>query len=287
MALPGIGRVTLERCIAREGDGWLDQDLGALLEQARGSLIPDPAGLSLAEREAGAQERTLFEMGIAPLFRGGSGYPPGLERLADPPRLIFLRGRAPSAHAVAVVGTREPSAWGLGEARRYAGALARAGIPVLNGLAPGIDRAALEAALALAGPCAGVLAAGHDVVERTSAGDLARRVLEAGGSLVSEYAPGVAAHKGSFIERDRIQAGLSVAVLVIESRPDGGTMHTARAAREAGVPLFALLPDDALAQAREDASRLAPGFRGPWSLIHAGAAVRSESPENFLAALGA
>jgi DNA processing protein len=209
-----------------------------------------------------------------------------LERLADPPRLIFVRGQAPPANAVAVVGTREPSAWGIAEARRYAGALARAGIPVLNGLALGVDQAALEAALALAGPCVGVLAAGHDVAEQAQSGALARRMLGVGSSLVSEYPPGVAAHKGSFIERDRIQAGLSVAVLVVESGVDGGTMHTARAAREAGVPLFALLPEDAMVQAHKTPSGLAAGFQGNWNLISSGAAVGMDSTARFMEALG-
>jgi predicted Rossmann fold nucleotide-binding protein DprA/Smf involved in DNA uptake len=165
--------------------------------------------------------------------------------------------------------------------------LARAGIPVLNGLALGLDQAALEAALALAGPCVGVLASGHDVAEEAHSGGLARRMLGAGSSLVSEYPPGVPAHKGSFIERDRIQAGLSAAVLVVESALDGGTMHTARAAGEAGVPLFALLPEDASVQAHRDPRGLAAGFQGNWNLISSGAAVRVDSMARFMEAVGA
>jgi len=268
------------------GEAWLDQDLGSLFEQMTGELIPDGSGLARASQVAGVQERALADLGITPLLRGAPGYPKGLERLADPPRVIFVRGQAPPANAVAVVGTREPSAWGVVEARRYAGALARAGVPVLNGLALGIDQAALEAALALGGACVGVLAGEHDVEEEANQGASARGMLGAGSSLVSEYPPGVAAHKGSFIERDRVQAGLSAAVLLIESALDGGTMHTARAAREAGVPLFALLPEDAMAQAHKDPSRLAAGFRGNWSQIGSGAAIRVDSMARFMEAVG-
>ena len=131
----------------------------------------------------------------------------------------------------------------------------------------------------------GVLASGHDVAEQAHSGVLARRMLGAGSSLVSEYPPGVAAHKGSFIERDRIQAGLSAAVLVIESGLDSGTMHTARAAREAGVPLFALLPEDAMVQAHKGPSGLAAGFQGNWNLISSGAALRVASLARFMEAV--
>lgn len=282
LALPGVGRAGLGRFLAGAGAAWLDQDLGALQGQATACLIPDAAALEGAVRQAGKQERALADLGIRPLFRWAGGYPAGLRRLADPPDMVFVRGPAPSPKAVAVVGTREASPWGLAEAGRYAEALANAGIPVLNGLARGVDRAAVEAALKIGGSCVGVLASGHDVAEQGSGGDLARRVLGAGGSLVSEYAPGVDAHKGSFIERDRIQAGLSAAVLVVESGQGGGTMHTARAAAEAGVPLFALLPDEAAARARKDPTGLAPGFQGAWSLIRSGAALRVASTEEFV-----
>jgi len=289
LALPGVGRLTLGRRMEDSGRGWawLDQAPEALLGQLRGSLVPDTSGLLRAVETALHQRTRMEGLGITPLFRGSPPYPPCLERLKDPPRLLFTLGPPPDGRAVAVVGTRKPTEWGLAAARRQAVALAKAGVPVLNGLAVGVDRAALASALEAGAPCVGVLAAGLDVETQAGNAELSGRILSLGGTLVSEYPPGTQAHKGSFIERDRIQAGLSAAVLVVESGLEGGTLHTAAAASEAGIPLYAFFPRDSMDRARRDPAGLPSTLRGNWELIRSGTAVPILSPEALLKRIAA
>jgi DNA processing protein len=288
LAVPGIGRVGLGRGFDGAPDwAWLDQGAEALLGPITGSLFPDFDALKGAGRRAQEQLERCRDLGIRPLMQGREGYPEGLNRLADPPRVLYVQGIPPPAGSVAVVGTRQPSEAGLAQARLCAEGLARAGLPLLNGLARGVDAAAVAAGLGAGGVCVGVLAAGHDSVGQAGSMELAAGILRQGGSVVSEYAPGTLAHKGSFIERDRVQAGLSASVLVVEAHVDGGTMHTARAAAEAGVPLFALFPTSELEQARRDPAKLAPTLQGPWRLIRSGAAVEVRNAAEWLERLKA
>jgi DNA processing protein len=215
-------------------------------------------------------------------LRGTADYPAGLERLPDPPTVLFALGRVPVG-AVAVVGTREPSAWGLAEAGRFGAVLAEAGLPLLNGLAAGVDKAALEAALGRKGLCVGVLASGHADPHASAGSDVSERILAAGGTLVSEYPPGIPAHKGSFIQRDRIQAGMSAAVVVVETRAEGGTMHTVLAAEKAGVPLYALFPQDQEALAGVEPGKLTGVQQGTWGLLRSGRAKRARSAREWVA----
>ena len=283
MALPGTGRVGLGRWLSASGMACLDQDPAVLLGQIKATLFPDSYGLAHAGQEALVRLNAMDRLGVTPVSRGGAGYPQGLELLPDPPPFLFIQGdlRAEPYPPVAIVGTREPSAWGLGEARRFSESAVQAGLCVLNGLARGIDQAALESTLDAGGRCCAVLACGHDLVDLSPAGPLARRILANGGILVSEYAPGIAAHKGSFIERDRIQAALSLAVVVVESGARGGTMHTARAALQAGVPLMALLPPNEEHAGGPEKRPGAPRPEGAKHLIGAGA-LHLRSTDQFL-----
>jgi DNA processing protein len=280
LALPAPLRTAAARWArARGGLGaWLDQDPADLLGLITGSLLPDTGALDRAARTARAQAGAAGDLGLRVLALGGADYPSGLLRLGEPPLLLFVRGPLPTRPPVAVVGTRAPSPWGLDMAAACGRGEPERDPPLLNGLAAGVDRAAAEAALETGRPCVGVLAAGHDAPDYARPGCLARRVSDAGGCLVSEYPPGSAAHKGSFIARDRIQAGLSAAVLVVESGPEGGTLHTARAAAGAGVPLYALLPGERLEQAQGDPAGLPRNFQGAWGLIRGGEAQRVDSP---------
>jgi len=286
LALPGVGRTTLWRHMAQNGQGWAwldEEDEAGLQRRVSGGLFPDAAALEAARSEASRQCSVLDRPGIRTLMRGQEDFPPGLERLKDPPALIFVEGGPLPAAPVALVGTRVPSAEGLAAARVCGAAFAKAGKAVVNGLAAGIDQAALSAALDAGGACVAVLASGLGIDLGPVPERLARRIVSAGGCVVSEYPPGTAAHKGSFIERDRIQAGLSDAVVVFEARLPGGTLHTARAARAAGVPVFALMDPEARRRAAADAGALAPAQRGVWELLRTSAALPADSPGDCVA----
>ncbi|MDR2103323.1 MAG: DNA-protecting protein DprA, partial [Treponema sp.] len=131
--------------------------------------------------------------GIAYVPIASSDYPPLLREIWDPPALLFYRGilPAPDKPLAAIVGTRRPTPRGLAQAYDIARDIAAEGIPVVSGLALGIDAMAHRGALDGGGPTLAVLGSALDQVYPSSNRLLARRILEAGGGLLSEYPPGV------------------------------------------------------------------------------------------------
>jgi DNA processing protein len=168
-------------------------------------------------------------------------YPALLRRISSPPLALFVAGDpALLWHpAVAVVGSRSPTAGGRDNAFDFAGSLAAAGLAVASGLAAGIDTAAHEGALATGGTTVAVLGTGPDVpYPRANAGLHAR--IATAGAIVSEHPPGTGAQRGHFPSRNRILAGLSLATLVVEAAHRSGALITARQAGEAGREVFAI-----------------------------------------------
>ncbi len=175
--------------------------------------------------------------GTAPWFaveRGAMGYPPQLEATPDPPRRLEGYGD-PSAlePGLAVIGARRATPYGLSAARRFAGWAASAGYVIVSGAAVGCDQAAHLAALEAAGRTVAVLGCGADVAyPRGSEALLARIALR--GAVVSEYPTGFPPAKWTFRARNRIIAGLSGVLLVVEAGLGSGTFVTADAALAAG-----------------------------------------------------
>jgi DNA processing protein len=203
-------------------------------------------------------------------------YPRQLARLADPPALMFSIGPvdAEEKPRVAVIGTRHPTDWGLRTAHACATQIAAAGGVVVSGLALGIDAASHAAVVEHHCPTWAVLAHGLHTVSPSSNRELAREIVAEGGALLSEYAPGEPAQRFYFVERDRIQAGLVDAVLVIESGVDGGAMHTVRFAREAGIPVWVTFPQEEMDVAETRAMELPEPHQGTWALLRTKSAER-------------
>ena len=168
-------------------------------------------------------------------------FPPQLEAIPDPPAALFVKGDASLLlrPQVAIVGARRAQAPGLANARRFAAALATGGLVVTSGMADGVDGAAHEAALDAGEPTIAVIGTGPDRVYPPKHHALARRIA-AQGAIVSEYLPGVASQPSHFPQRNRIIAGLSLGVLVIEAGLRSGSLITARVAGEQGREVFAL-----------------------------------------------
>jgi len=203
-------------------------------------------------------------------------YPPLLRRIASPPLALFVAGNADLLWhpAVAVVGSRGPTAGGRDNARAFTRALVAAGFGVTSGLAAGVDRAAHEAALDAGGITIAVLGTGPDVPYPDGhAGLLARMAAE--GAVVSEHPPGTGARREHFPSRNRILAGLSLGTLVIEAATRSGALITARLAAEAGREVFAV-----------PGSIHNPMARGCHRLIRDGAAL-VETADEVISALGA
>ena len=216
-------------------------------------------------------------MSFESLRRGGLGYPPLLAQLHDPPARLWLRG-APAEvlarPAVAVVGARSCSAYGAQVTRTLARELAAAGLVIVSGLARGIDGEAHRGALDAGGVTVAVLGCGIDRDYPARHAELARRMVEAGGLVVSEYEPGVEPAPWRFPARNRIIAGLALATVVAEARERSGALITADFALELGREVFAV--------PGEITSSLAAGTN---RLIRQGAAPLLEV-EDVLEALG-
>ncbi len=161
-------------------------------------------------------------------------YPALLREIADPPPVLFVRGRTLSnAPVVGVVGSRRATRTGLEAARRLSAGLARAGVVVVSGFAHGIDAAAHAAALDEDGETWGVLGCGLDVLYPAAHGRLRERVF-AGGAFLTELPPGTQPEPWHFPARNRIIAGCARLVVVVEAAPRSGSLITARCATEAG-----------------------------------------------------
>lgn len=160
-------------------------------------------------------------------------YPARLLELADRPSPLYARGVLAAAHpkAVAIVGTRNASAYGLRVARAIATACARAGVSVVSGLALGIDGASHEAALAAGGRTVAVLGTGIDLAYPRSHRALQERIAT-DGLLLSELPGNSTGHRGSFPKRNRIIAALADVVVVVEAGSESGALITARHAEE-------------------------------------------------------
>lgn len=175
--------------------------------------------------------------------RGRPGYPSLLAELHDPPARLHLRGGPAEILArtsVAIVGARSCSPYGAQVARELARELAAAGVVVVSGLARGVDGEAHRGALAVGGLTVAVLGCGIDRDYPQAHAELARRIVESGGLVVSEYPPGVEPAPWQFPARNRIVAGLARAAVVVEARRRSGALITADFALELGREVFAV-----------------------------------------------
>lgn len=180
--------------------------------------------------------------GIWTVVRESPDYPESLRSIPSPPARLWVCGTLPPLEVVAVVGTRRPSAFG----RRVADAVARtavaAGLGVVAGLATGVDTVAHRAALDAGGRTWAVLGSGVDVPTPWSNRVLAAEIVETGGGLVAEVPPGTDRSARQLVARDRIQAGLSCAVVICQCEVGSGAMHTARFALVQRRPLVVARP---------------------------------------------
>ncbi len=179
--------------------------------------------------------------GIEIRFINDSNYPESLKEIPDPPGALYLKGTLEPRDmmAVAIVGSRQCSHYGITIAGKLAQQLAAAGVTILSGLARGIDAAAHRGALAAGGRTIAVCAPGLAHLYPPEHRELADDVIQQGG-LVTESPFRRAAQRGLFPQRNRIIAGLSLGVVIIEATRTSGSLHTARHAIEQGRDVFAV-----------------------------------------------
>lgn len=202
-------------------------------------------GLALLRHALADEARLLGGLAkkkMALVLREDAQYPPLLRQIAHPPHLLYVYGETDltDRFPVAVVGTRRASAYGLTHTRDIAAELAQTGVCVVSGLALGIDAAAHTGALDGGGRTVAVLGSALDKPYPQENEPLMRRILESGGSVVSEYAPGTPPSRYSFLQRNRIIAGICLGTLVTEGPRRSGALNTATRTLENGREVFAL-----------------------------------------------
>ncbi|MGH9452858.1 MAG: DNA-processing protein DprA [Terriglobia bacterium] len=195
------------------------------------------AGLKEAEKEIAAAEKAGCRIVCFP----EEEYPSLLREIADPPLALYVKGdvKAFSSPAIAMVGTRRPTAYGSSVAHRLAADLASRQAVIVSGLARGIDSAAHRGALEAKGRTVAVLGSGIDVMYPRENKRLAERVVESG-ALITEFPLGTAPIPENFPIRNRIISGLSLGVVIVEAAEYSGSLITARLALEQNREVFAV-----------------------------------------------
>ena len=219
--------------------------VGDLVHQLADRLqIPpenQPAAIETARAWADRALTRAEKAGLTPIPVTDERYPPWLRQIVDPPIVIWVNGQLPdpTVPAVAVVGSRHATPTGLALGRQLGEGLAEAGLLVVSGLARGVDGVSHEGALAVGGKTLGVVGCGADVIYPAEHRELTARVAASGG-VVSELLPGTTPKPHYFPLRNRIIAGLSRAVVVIEAGYHSGSLITARMALEQGREVLAV-----------------------------------------------
>ncbi len=220
-----------------------------LVDASDGALRELPFGGSLAQRLLAARQSCdvkaelakLSDAGIHAVGIGTDNYPALLAQVPTAPVMLFCKGNPQimQSEGVAIVGSRKCSNRGLEISAEFARALAELNIPIVSGMALGIDGAAHTGALDCQGPTVAVLGCGVDVVYPPRHHELYERLCSEA-LVVSEYPPGTAPDKSHFPQRNRIISGLARGVLVIEAPMGSGALITARTATEQGREVFAV-----------------------------------------------
>src|SRR3989442_509841 len=242
--LPGIGPVRLRTLLAAFGGA------GSAVQAPHGAIAALP-GFSRAAATAirgvsvGAGREVLDQLdrlGARVLLPTDADFPPLLGEIPEAPALLYVWGdaRLLSRPAVAMVGSRNHTAYGAEAARILAGGVARAAV-IVSGMARGIDALAHSAALDAGGggPSVGVLGHGFGVIYPVSNRELYQRMLDHG-CLVTELPPGERPHAGAFPRRNRLISGLAAVTVVIEAAPNPGALITADFALDQGRTVLAV-----------------------------------------------
>lgn len=179
------------------------------------------------------EESTKQEIGIVTYL--DERYPVRLKTITDPPTVLYYKGNIDclnEMNAVAIIGTREPTEYGMRIAKNLGSSFGKRNYVVVGGLALGCDTGGHQGCLDEDGKTVAVMAGGLEKVYPAKNKTLAKDILEKGGCLISEYPVKTPVFRNFFVERDRLQSGLADGVLVVETGEKGGTLHTVEYALE-------------------------------------------------------
>ncbi|HEU5218736.1 MAG TPA: DNA-processing protein DprA [Gemmatimonadales bacterium] len=241
--VPGIGAARLRALLARFGTahGALAAPSASLCAVS-GISGAAATAITMAKRASGRRAlAALEEIGGHMLLPSDPGFPPLLREIPDPPTYLFALGNlhALERPAVAIVGSRDHSAYGAEVCRGVARAAAQAGLAVISGMARGLDAVAHAGALEAPGLTIGVLGNGFGVIYPAANRDLYERVARTG-LLLTEFPPGERPTAGSFPRRNRLISGLARVTVVVEAAVRSGALQTSTCALEQGRDVMAV-----------------------------------------------
>jgi DNA processing protein len=254
---PGVGAETARRLLAAFGEpsAVFEQTESALRQivsaQQAQALGQAPDGWSSLSEDTWQWLQTQTAAGVTRtvVTLGDADYPSSLLDIPDPPLMLYAMGQTEALgqlkaeHALAMVGSRNPTPQGAANAREFARSLAASGLSIVSGLALGVDGAAHEGALLGAAPgrlaTIAVVGTGLDRVYPKSHRDLAHQITQQG-LILSEYPLGTPPLAPNFPRRNRLISGLSQATLVVEAALQSGSLITAKQALEQGRDVMAI-----------------------------------------------
>ncbi|MEN7551727.1 DNA-processing protein DprA [Rapidithrix thailandica] len=242
LQLPKIGRQTARAIIGfSKPEIKSTEDLWETLLEAHQANRRIPLPEKNVLEKAHGQAREIMEMAekkhVKIISETDDAYPQRYHTIQDKPLVLFVKGNLKalnSEHALAVIGTRGPSNFGIKAGDKLTKYFVEAGCTIVSGLAIGCDTVAHNACLKNKGITVAVLAGGVDQIYPKQNGYLVEKILDHDGTILSEYAMGTLPRHNYFVERDRLQSGLSDAICIVETAVKGGTMHTFRFATEQG-----------------------------------------------------
>lgn len=251
--LKGIGNKTIFKICENEKSSISDvDDVYDVLKKQKGKKFENFVKEDIVEANSYAKRiiEKSEEANIGLISYYDAGYPDILKRTIDeegrldPPLLLWYRGDISiiGLPAIAIIGTREATPEGINGGTYIAGEFAKQGFNIVSGLAIGCDTCGHRGALNVGGKTTAFLANGldHDSIYPSENQELAEEIVNKGGLLLSEYSIGQSVNRYSLVARDRLQAGLSLATLVIQTGIKGGTMHAATTTLKARKPLYAM-----------------------------------------------
>ena len=243
---PGLGAASIRQLLSAIG---LPARIFAADHSTLAAAVGESRATLIAQARADSQLAATIEAtlawralpGNAILTLADAAYPQALLAAADPPPLLFLKGRLEllGRPALAIVGSRNATAQGMANAENFARTLAAAGYTIVSGQALGIDTAAHRGALGNTGSTIAIIGTGADIVYPARTRDLAHAIA-ADGLILSEFPLGTPALAANFPRRNRIISGLARGVLVVEAALRSGSLITARLAGDQGRDVFAI-----------------------------------------------
>ena len=252
--IPGIGAETIKKVLSLPNclEPDAPSDLLEILNEAKTKFgrisVPDIQTAKISWDKAHEIWDISLQHDIQIIAKDCSDYPKNLLQIPDPPALLHVKGNidALNKDCIAIVGTRNPTSFGSSQAKKYGESFAKEGYVVVSGLAKGVDSAAHKGALESDGLTVAVLAHGLNTIYPSVNKQLADNILENNGALISEHPWGTSSNRSFFVSRNRIQSGLSLGVLVIETKINGGTMHTVRFCEKQDRALIVVKPPENL-----------------------------------------